>query len=44
VIKAEEVTDYTRRDNVAEKLAKKFGAAMGDATVRSLQFATPALR
>ncbi|MBT2333744.1 S49 family peptidase [Variovorax paradoxus] len=44
VIKAEEVTDYTRRDNVAEKLAKKFGAAMGDATVRSLQFAAPALR
>lgn len=44
VIKAEEVTDYTRRDNVAEKLAKKFGAAMGAATVRSLQSATPALR
>jgi protease IV len=44
VIKAEEVTDYTRRDNVAEKLAKKFGAAMGDATVRSLQSAAPALR
>jgi protease-4 len=44
VIKAEEVTDYTRRDNVAEKLAKKFGAAMGDATVRSLQSASPALR
>jgi protease-4 len=28
VIKAEEVIDYTRRDNVAEKLAKKFGASM----------------
>jgi protease-4 len=44
VIKAEEVIDYTRRDNVAEKLAKKFGAAMGEASVRSLQAATPALR
>jgi len=44
VIKAEEVTDYTRRDNVAEKLAKKFGAAMGDAAVRSMQLASPALR
>jgi protease-4 len=43
VIKAEEVIDYTRRDNVAEKLAKKFGAAMGDATIRSLK-SVPALR
>jgi protease-4 len=43
VIKAEEVIDYTRRDNVAEKLAKKFGAAMGDASVRALH-SVPALR
>jgi protease-4 len=43
VIKAEEVIDYTRRDNVAEKLAKKFGAAMGDASMRALHSA-PALR
>ena len=43
VIKAEEISDYTRRDNVAEKLAKKFGAAMGDASVRALH-AVPALR
>ncbi|MGO4394787.1 S49 family peptidase [Variovorax sp. M-6] len=42
VIKAEEVIDYTRRDNVAEKLAKKFGAALGDASVRALRTA-PAL-
>ena len=40
---AEEINDYTRRDNVAEKLAKKFGAAMGDASVRALH-AVPALR
>ncbi|RZL95424.1 MAG: S49 family peptidase [Variovorax sp.] len=43
VVKAEEVIDYTRRDNVAEKLAKKFGAAMGDASIRALR-AAPALR
>jgi protease-4 len=43
VIKAEEVIDYTRHDNVAEKLAKKFGAAMGDASVRALR-SVPALR
>ena len=42
VIKAEELVDYTRRDNVAEKLAKKFGAALGDASVRALRTA-PAL-
>lgn len=39
VIKAEEVIDYTRRDNVAEKLAKKFGAALGDASVRAMRAA-----
>ncbi|MNS57290.1 putative protease SohB [compost metagenome] len=43
VIKAEEVIDYTRRDNVAEKLAKKFGAAMGAASVSALK-TSPALR
>jgi protease-4 len=43
VFKAEEVIDYTRRDNVAEKLAKKFGAAMGDASVRALRTA-PSIR
>ena len=41
--KAEEVIDYTRRENVAEKLAKKFGAALGDASVRALR-TVPALR
>ncbi len=44
VIKAEEVIDYTRRDNVAEKLAKKFGAAMGEASVRAMGSAVPTLR
>jgi len=43
VVKAEDVIDYTRRDNVAERLAKKFGAAMGETAVRALQ-AVPAIR
>jgi protease-4 len=36
VIKAEEVIDYTPRDNVAERLAKRFGAAIGEGAVRTL--------
>jgi protease-4 len=43
VVKAEEVIDYTRRDNVAERLAKRFGAAMGEGSVRALK-AIPGLR
>ncbi|RYF76121.1 MAG: S49 family peptidase [Comamonadaceae bacterium] len=43
VIKAPEVIDYTRRDNVAERLAKKFGAAMGEGSVRAVRN-LPALR
>lgn len=37
VVKAEEIIDYTRRDNVAERLVKRFGAALGSAAVQSLQ-------
>jgi protease-4 len=43
VVKAEELVDYTRRDNVAERLAKKFGAAMGEGAVHALK-AIPAVR
>lgn len=43
VVKAEDIVDYTRHDNVAERLAKKFGAAMGSAAVESLG-RLPALR
>ncbi|MFE8645494.1 S49 family peptidase [Sphingomonas sp. NCPPB 2930] len=43
VVKAEEVVDYTRRDNVAERLAKKFGAAMGEGAIHALK-AVPAIR
>ena len=43
IVKAEDLVDYTRRDNVAERLAKKFGAAMGDGAVHALK-AIPNLR
>jgi protease-4 len=35
VVQAEEVIDYTPRENVAEKLAKRFGAAMGESAMRA---------
>ncbi len=37
VVKAEEVVDYTPRDNVAERLAKRFGAAVGQGAVKALR-------
>ena len=37
VVKAEEVLDYTPRDNVAERLAKRFGAAIGSGAVKALR-------
>lgn len=43
VVKTEEIIDYTRRDNVAERLAKKFGAAMGEGAMRALK-SIPAIR
>ena len=43
VVKVEEIIDYTRRDNVAERLAKKFGAAMGEGAMTAFK-ALPALR
>jgi len=43
VVKAEELIDYTRKDNVAERLVKRFGAAMGEGAVRATR-AAPALR
>lgn len=35
VVKAEEVVDYTPKDNVAERLAKRFGAAVGEGAMRA---------
>jgi protease-4 len=34
VIKAEEIIDYTRRDNLAERLARRFGAGVGESLAR----------
>ena len=43
VVKAEDIVDYTRRENVAERLVKRFGAAIGDGAIRALK-SVPALR
>jgi protease-4 len=37
VIKAEEIIDYTPHENIAERLAKRFGAAVGEGAVRALR-------
>jgi len=41
VVKAEDIIDYTPRDNVAERLAKRFGAAMGAGAVKALRELAP---
>jgi protease-4 len=43
VVKAEELVDYTRRDNVAERLVKRFGASIGQGAAHALQ-TLPVLR
>ena len=43
VVKAEDIIDYTRHENVAERLAKRFGAAMGIGMAKAL-VAMPVLR
>ncbi|MDP3136358.1 MAG: S49 family peptidase [Burkholderiaceae bacterium] len=43
VVKAEDLVDYTRRENVAERLAKRFGASIGEGMVRAMK-TVPALR
>jgi protease-4 len=45
VIKAEELVDFTPRENIAERVAKRFGAGMADALVRAgLSLDRPMLR
>ena len=44
IVKAEDIIDYTRRDNVAERLVKRFGAAIGAGAVKSIAWAGPQLR
>ena len=40
VVKAEDIVDYTLRDNVAERLVKRFGAAIGEGSVRAAKSST----
>ncbi len=44
VVKAEELVDYTRRDNVAERLVKRFGASIGQGVAMTLKTMPAALR
>jgi len=41
VVKAEEVVDYTPKENVAERLAKRFGASVGEGAVKALRSLAP---
>jgi protease-4 len=41
VVKAEEVVDYTPKENVAERLAKRFGASIGEGAMRTLRAVAP---
>jgi len=41
IIKAEKIVDFTPRENIAERFAKRFGAALGDALMRIAGSATP---
>ncbi len=43
VVQAEDIVDYTRRENVAERLVRRFGASVGEGLARALR-ATPPLR
>jgi protease-4 len=44
VVKAPEVIDYTPRENVAERLAKRFGASVGAGAIKALQASGISLR
>ena len=44
VVKAEDIIDYTRRENVAERLAKRFGAALGEGAMKAALRSAPAFR
>jgi len=41
IVKAEEIVDYTARENVAERLAKRLGAGMGAGAVKALRELAP---
>jgi protease-4 len=37
VVQAEDIIDYTHRENVAERLVKRFGASMGEGMIKALR-------
>jgi protease-4 len=41
VVKAEDIIDYTPRENVAERLAKRFGASVGAGAVKAMRQLAP---
>ncbi len=44
IVKAEDLVDYTQRDNVAERLAKRFGASVGEGMGRVMRSSLPSVR
>ncbi len=44
VVKAEDIVDYTQHENVASRLAKRFGAGVGESAMHLMQRAMPVLR
>lgn len=44
VIKAEKIVDYTQKENVLEKLSRRFGAAAGEAAIKALKASSSSLR
>ncbi|WP_243019338.1 S49 family peptidase [Simplicispira sedimenti] len=44
VVKAEDIIDYTRRENVAERLVKRFGMTLGEGAVHAMRSWAPQWR
>ena len=44
IVKAEDLVDYTQRDNVAERLVKRFGASVGEGMGRVMRSSVPSVR
>jgi protease-4 len=44
VVKAEEIVDFSQKENFAEKFARRFGVAAGNTIVEALLRASPSLR
>jgi protease-4 len=41
IVKAEEIVDYTPKDNIAERLAKRFGASVGEGAIKAMRHWSP---